>query len=135
MFEYLENEPPILTEWCEDYTLPLFRFSLGAYGWTRVLVFAQSLESGLEMVGEWCAKHAPGHLTQPDYAEAAEDIGSTWRPGADTDPPQEVIDAAEADLTYTESGWIVSHEWHVDEITDATARRIVALRASDASED
>lgn len=122
--------PPVLTEWLEDYRMPVFRFSLGAYGWTRVFVFARHLEDALEIVGAWCAEHAPGHLTQPDYKEASEDLFAAGEPIDE----ENVRAHAEADLTYTESGWFISHEWSVDEINDLTARRILAFRAEDARE-
>ena len=48
-----------------------FLFCLGAYGWTRCLVFADDECDALEALGEWCAEHAPGLLCDDEVAEEA----------------------------------------------------------------
>jgi len=71
-------------------------FAFGAYGWTRVLVLGAdpSLEDALEIAADWLAENAPGIFAE---AESEED---------------------EADMTYTQSGWIPSCEWSVLENPD-----------------
>lgn len=36
--------------------------SLGAYGWTRLLVWGRAWDDVIDIAAEWCAKHAPGLL-------------------------------------------------------------------------
>lgn len=99
-----------------------FTFRFGAYGDTTVSVWAQAdhLEDALELAAEWLAEHAPGLFTEPDYKAAAEDLGvdfASWSSGDldDCNDYGRVTDAAEADLTYTESGYLNSWEWTFSE--------------------
>lgn len=91
-------------------------FTFTAYGRVRVLVVGAdpSLEDALEIAAAWLAKHAPGTLVEPDYKAAAEKLGA---PDDDCEGISNggVAELAEADLTYTESGWIPSWKWTVDE--------------------
>lgn len=91
-------------------------FTFGAYGDTHVLAYGP-LEDALEDAAAWLEKHAPGHLTEPDYAEAqielAEEEGSDLGPDELEDAIRE---RAEADMTYTESGWLLSYEWTFTEL-------------------
>ncbi len=88
----------------------VFVFHFGAYGDTHVLAYGH-LENALEDAAAWLKDNAPGAFTEPDYegvrAELSEDASG-----------QQVTDHAEADLTYTESGWLCSYEWNFTTITD-----------------
>jgi hypothetical protein len=102
-----------------------FLIALGAYGWTRILVYADHLEDAIDEVAEWCVKHAPGHIMQEgdEYLtelrkEACEDAGLVWPPPSPGDsdlmqPYYSAFEGAEADLMYTESGYLTSHEVHL----------------------
>jgi hypothetical protein len=106
-----------------------FTFHFGAYGDTHVSVWSRSLEDALELAAEWLAKHEPGHLMTEDelqdlYREACEDAGMVYPQPASTDEMESVAyyaarEQAEADLTYTESGYLTSYEWTVDESDEA----------------
>jgi hypothetical protein len=103
-----------------------FEFRFGAYGTTIVRVFQRPdcVDSALETAAEWLKEHEPGHLIahgdpqlQELYEEASKErncacakAGEPWCDGC--------TEAAEADLTYTESGYLTSHEWTVDETSD-----------------
>lgn len=94
----------------------LFRFGFGTVGTTLLLVWARGVESGLEIAAEWLQENAPGHLVADDelgsfVAEAREELGE------DADDEQ-IEQRAYADLTYTESGYLASYEWTVDDVTD-----------------
>lgn len=96
----------------------LFRFGFGTVGTTFLLVWARGVDSGLEIAAGWLETNAPGHLMTHDspeinelYAEAREELGE------DADE-EEVEQQATADLTYTESGYLTSYEWTVDDVTD-----------------
>lgn len=101
-----------------------FEFQFGAYGDTVVRVFQRPdhLEDALEIAVEWLEQNAPGHLVSDEemseaYREACTELGVD---PDDFDPNENpgVTEIAEADLTYTEAGYLRSWEWHVTEITD-----------------
>lgn len=120
---------------------PAWLFSFGAYG-TQVIVWEKSLEDALEIAAEWLKENAPGFFVEPDYKEAAEELGLST--GTESQPDlferlreeheDEIRDKAEEDLTYTESGWIPSWEWHVTEIPSKTETHALRLRAVDLAE-
>lgn len=87
--------------------------TFGQISATLLFIWARSLEAALEEAGETLAEHFPGLIMKPDdpelqelYDEAREELGED----ADED---EVMQQAEADLTYTESGYITSYEWGI----------------------
>ena len=98
----------------------------GAYAETRVLVYAHSLEEALEAAAQEIRERGwIGLFTEPDYADALEDLQRdgkipqdvTWEEISTCDVIDEVSDKvlsrAQADLTYTEAGWIASWEWGI----------------------
>jgi hypothetical protein len=96
----------------------LWHFTFGAYGSTHVFVWAgpahRALDDALEEAASWLADNAPGHLSTDEemqelYDEAREELGDD----ADED---EIREQAEADMTYTESGYLTSYEWFVNEL-------------------
>ena len=44
--------------------------TLGAYGCTRLLIWARSFDDAIEEAAEWCADHAPGLLADEAVEEA-----------------------------------------------------------------
>lgn len=107
-----------------------FCFSFGAYGWTKVRVWADRdcFEDAFEIAVEWLDDNAPGHLvSHEEFAqlcrEAAEELGVEFDPSEDYETNEAVFQAAEADLTIIghtslkHGSHIASHEWTVDEIT------------------
>lgn len=121
----------------QKYT-DLYLFGFGAYGWTRLLVWEpDSLEEALEKAAEWLAQHAPGHIMehgsdelQSLYKEAAEDLGYSWPLDPDDEGWDEVDQEATADLTYTESGYLTSYEWSVNDIDIHDPLYLEAFEAS-----
>jgi hypothetical protein len=117
---YLDNP----SDW-EAYRHPnsLFFFQFGVVGTTNVLVWqkADHIDSALEEAAGWLESHAPGDLSdlaeEYKYAlkEAREELGED----ADEEELEEKArEIAEADMTYTESGWLTSYEWFVNELFD-----------------
>ncbi|RPJ39932.1 MAG: hypothetical protein EHM35_01020 [Planctomycetaceae bacterium] len=100
-----------------DWKAQRFVLSFGAYADTHLLVWGD-LGDALETAGEWLAENAPGHIMAHDsdelkalFKEAANELGMP-----DDDPGSNlgnggVYEQATADLTYTESGYLTSHEW------------------------
>lgn len=88
----------------------VFMFQFGAYGTTHVLAYG-SLEEALEEAAGVLRERAPGHFVDvelPDgYAAMSEDEQDAAR------------NEAEADLTYTESGYLASWEWAIVEMRSA----------------
>ena len=118
-------------------TTPLYQVQIGAYGHLNFIIFNEweDMESVIEEVGAWLADHAPGNLTSQDemdelYAEAAQDLypdkmaqvkeGEWWHDFLGPSERDEVREAAEADLTYTEAGWLPSYEMHISEVQVGT---------------
>lgn len=110
----------------------LWLFQFGSVGTTYIAVwdgYNGGLEGSLETAAEWLAENAPGHITSEEemnelYAEAAEELGLSWpivdewsgQIDWDDERVQKVTEKAEADMTRTESGWLTSYEWYVDEL-------------------
>lgn len=97
------------------FTGATYTFIFGAYSATVVRVFNRPgcVGEALELAAGWLAEHAPGRFVEPAYAYAAEELGVVW--DGESDCPDAVREAAEADLTHTETGWLASWEWSVDE--------------------
>ncbi len=99
-------------------------FSFGAYGNAYVVAFG-SLEDALEDAAATLRDVAPGMFVEPDYLEALADLINAGEiegfelglDDLDDDQRCEVMEHAEVDLTYTESGWLASWEWTCREVT------------------
>lgn len=104
----------------------LFALQFGAYGWTKLLVWARSAETALEEASGWLADHAPGIFVDQEQLRELEKEYREENPDADDD---DVMDGAYADLTYTESGYIPGWEWTLDDVTGSELFD-VALQAS-----
>ena len=95
----------------------LWVFQFGAVGTTNLLVWARSLEEGLEEAAGWLEEFAPGHFMDDEYMkERYDEARAELGPDADED---DVAQKAEADLTYTESGYLTSYEWWANEADGA----------------
>ncbi len=95
-----------------------YLFSLGAYGWTKVLVWANDLDDALDEAAEWCEEHAPelfcDGAVQELFAEATTE-------GYDE---EEAWEHAEVDTVRTDNGhWFLS--WEVSFIEDPTREDIL----------
>lgn len=101
-----------------DWKPGIYDLQFGANGDTHVSVHARWVEDALETATEHLADIAPGLFSEPDYADAARELGLLLRfPDGllDEEPELEAIRSlAETDHTYTESGWLLSWEWWVD---------------------
>lgn len=105
-------------------------FHFGVYTPRGVLVYGHDLGDALELAA--ASGYAGGAAVDDDYMEerykeAAEAEGLTLKDGTlydedgdevdwDTNEGNTVRDNAEMDLTYTESGWLTSWEWNVQEL-------------------
>jgi hypothetical protein len=96
-----------------EWTRHRYVLWFGAYGGTRLMVWANDLDSALELAGEWLLHYAPGHVIRHD----SEDLRTLISEAREENPDlseDSVYELATADLTYTESGYIVSYEWGID---------------------
>ena len=87
-------------------------FAFGAYGNTYVLAFG-GLETALEDAAATLLEVAPGTFVEPDYDAARDEIMGETGCGDDMVSEDVVYERAEADLTYTESGWLPSWGWSI----------------------
>lgn len=94
-------------------------FALGAYGWTRLLVFASSLEAAVEEIGPWAAEHAKGLLCDEQVSQEYLRLRDEWteaHPGQEPsdDEVEEFQNEAEVDTTHIgDDHRILSWEWVV----------------------
>jgi len=99
------------------FTGATFTFRFGAYGDTTVVVIQRPdhVDDALETAAECLLEHEPGHFVEPDYETAKNDIMGETGLGDDMIADDDIAELAERDLTQTESGWLLSHEWTVNE--------------------
>lgn len=84
------------------YTKHRYLFSFGGVGSTHVLVYADSIDDGLEHAADALVDNELfGHITPHDSDESL---------GCDCTDPFECDSH-----TYTEAGWLTAHEWTVAE--------------------
>lgn len=123
--------------WCN-----LFLFSFGAYGDTQLYVWADYLDSALEVAAEWLDDNAPGRLVklgEDELKEAAEDLGVQWKrdwPDWEDEEFQSVVEQAEADLTMVgghtqlkHGDYLLSHELGVSDVTGEREYQGVLVRS------
>lgn len=96
-------------------------FAFGSFDPTYVAAFGRSFDDCLEEAACVLRQVAPGSFVEPEYPEDFVAMQSEDADRAQAD--------AEADLTYTEAGWLISHEWFcvaedisVDELFDFVTR-------------
>lgn len=112
-----------------NWTRGRFVLCFGAYGWTRLLVWASSLDDALDEAVDWLADHAPGLLADEQVREAYRKAMA----GKGPDDP-EAVEAAqsEAEQDTTCAGtcghYLNSWEWGIvaENPSRATMLAIVA---------
>lgn len=95
----------------------LFYMTFGAYGWDKVLVWADSVEKAIEAGAAWLADTSPGDLISEDslfndtglWDEARQELG----PDASEEALYEYVST---DLHYTESGYL--DDWTINDVYD-----------------
>lgn len=91
------------------WTRHRYILAFGAYGWTRLMVWANSLDDALDEAVDWIADNEPGLLVDETVQYAYNfAIGE----GVDEDEAREL---AEADTTCAGNAghYLASWEWHV----------------------
>ena len=99
------------------WTRHRYLFWLGAYGWTRVLVWANDHESALEELADWCELHAPGLFCDDAVREEYE------RAVAEGMSESEAQERAELDTIRSENHYFLA--WEVSVIEDPTREQIL----------
>jgi hypothetical protein len=133
------NEYPIANPSERDYHMEygkLYLFQFGAYGTAYVYAWGNDgLDDALEEAAAWLKEHGPGLFHEPDYADAANDIEAPEGWADDEEWACKVQERAETDLTYTESGYLASWEWYVNEVTDADEVEHVRWRSLEGADE
>ena len=52
-----------------DWTKHRYLIGFGAYGWTVLMVWADSLDDAMDECADWCDIHAPGLLCDDEVKE------------------------------------------------------------------
>lgn len=97
-----------------EHTNNLYYVTFGAYGEEQVFVWADSAGKAIDEATAWLSENHPEEIVtdrelQELYREAREELG----PDASE---EEVMEHAEADLYFTDSGFIL--DWTIDDVTD-----------------
>jgi hypothetical protein len=131
--------------WACRTTFPrLWAFSFGPYGGANVLVWGApdiGEEGALEEAAEIVAKRWPGLIMEAGGEEHAELIREACEERGvaftsmreldwDDEKVQDARDDAEADLTYTESGYLASWEWTMDDVDASSVLFCRAIMAA-----
>lgn len=104
-----------------DWNDTLWRFGFGVYGNATIFVWAKGVEDALEIAAESLKETFPGLLCADDeiaelYKTALAELVASGHDPEDEDTMCQAQENATVDLTYTESGYIASYEWTVDEV-------------------
>jgi len=122
-----DQEIPIANG-CDYEDKCLFLFHFGAYGWTKLYVWADHLEDAFEVATEWLDDNAPGLLTSfdlEDYKRTADELDLKWQdhwPDFEDERFCKVAETTEADhtpighTTLKNGTHIPSWEWTADEV-------------------
>jgi hypothetical protein len=109
-----------------------------------VLVYADYLEEAFEEWAAYLAEHAPGYIIGPEeerelYEAALDEMRDEAGGPLDLEDDRVIEKAQELatrDMTYTESGYIVSHEWGCkenltrEEMLDLLGREDVLIKGA-----
>lgn len=120
------------------YKTQLFCMWAGAYGDTRVFVWADHFDDAFEVLTEWLDDNAPGCLTHIDWDATAREHGyENWQAAYDALGEGNELDAlveeAETDLsivghtTLKNGDAIASWEWGGNEVTEEALVEAVRL--------
>jgi len=108
----------------------LYLFSFGAYADTKVYVWADSAEKGLEEAVDWLREKEPSHsifVKEDEIRELMDEVREELPPGTSED---EIQEQALADITVMGDGThITSYEWFVDDVYDESEYEDVLERS------
>ncbi len=115
-----------------DWTRHRYVLWFGACAPTRLMIWANGLESAIEIAGHIMPEGSE-ELAEL-RKEACEEAGLPYPPTCDHSELEEegyyaAFESAEADLTYTESGYLTSYEWGID-LEDPTRAQVLELQAA-----
>lgn len=134
------REYPIVNPSDHDrsYRTSLYCMWAGAYGDTRVYIWANSFEDAFEHLTEWLDDNAPGLLCKIDWDQTASDHGyedwdAAYKALGEGDELDALVQEAETDLsivghtTLKNGDAIASWEWGGNEVTDEALVEAVRL--------
>lgn len=98
-----------------SWTRHRYVLALGAYGWTRLLIWANSLEDAIDTAAGWCETHAPGLLCDD---EVREEFGRAQLDGLSDG---EAYERATVDTINTGDGHYF-HSWEVHLMAEDPSR-------------
>jgi hypothetical protein len=108
------------------WTRHTYVLAFGAYGWTRLFVWANNLQHALDEAIDWLVENAPGHIVDDQLQEDYEAFL------ADGLSEEEAQEKAEEDTTCGGNcgNRILSHEWSIlaEDPTAEDLRAILGAR-------
>ncbi len=114
-----------------SFTRNRYILAFGAYGWTRLMVWANNCNDAFDEAVDWIADNAPGLLADEQVQEAFRDLKEE---GGQMLLPFESDEMLWQEATQdtcvggNEGHYIVSHEWFVL-VTNPSRKTILALQA------
>lgn len=104
------------------YTDHRYVLAFGAYGWTRVLVYANHLDDALDEAIDWLADHAPGLLCDDEVSAEYDRLVAS---GVE---PDMAVAAAEVDTTLGGNAGHYLHSWEWSIVAeDPTRAQLAAM--------
>jgi hypothetical protein len=101
-------------------------FAFGAYGWTRVLAYANSMDSALDECADWIEENAPGLMADAEVAEEYNRlITEAKENGEDVDSEEvqnRIREESEADTLTAGNASHYFHSWEVNIVRENPTR-------------
>lgn len=114
----------IINQSARAYTKSRFVLWFGAYGWTRLMVYANHLQDALDECIDWLVEHAPGHICDEQVTEAYREAIAEGK------SENEAYETAEQDTISggNAGNHILSYEWGIicENPTRAELREMIA---------
>lgn len=108
-----------------SFTKNRYILAFGAYGWTRLMVWANSVDSALDEAVDWIEDNAPGILCDDEVKSAYEEAVS------DGKSEEEAMEIAEVDTTVAGNHGRYLHSWEWSILAENPTRaQIKELMAS-----
>jgi hypothetical protein len=102
-----------------NWTSGRYVLAFGAYGWTVLMVWANSLEDALDEAVDWIAEHEPGLLADEEVADEYR------RLVAEGMPEEEAAEEAAVDTTCAGNAGHYLHSWEWSIVAENPTRAAV----------
>lgn len=103
-----------------------FVFAFGAYGWTKVLAYGDSMDSALDEAADWVEENAPGHMADDEvneeYKRLIDEARNNNQDIEDEDVIEQIRSEAEVDTLQAGNASHYFHSWEVNVVAENPTR-------------